>query len=228
MGETVSADAAAERLQPRDSIGLPLATGQPGAFMEALGKRDDWEELRIYGALLAVYSEVFSHPNVHYLSGFFGPIERAFRDQGANISFAPADFRRFTPLFEATKPRVMATAASPPDEDGWLSLSLHAGRLGRRAASRGRGPRPPARGRVLAGVPAHVRPPAGASARRAPRRGRPPGRERPGAAGASGPAPDRRRPRHRRERSRLRPGGRDPANRNRLGALDDRRPARGG
>jgi acyl-CoA hydrolase len=49
------------------------------------------------------------------------------RDGGANISFAPADFRRFAPLLEEQRPRVMCTAAAPPDEDGWCSLSLHAG-----------------------------------------------------------------------------------------------------
>jgi acyl-CoA hydrolase len=127
MGELVNAQQAVKRLRAKETIGIPLATGQPGAFMEALATRDDWEELRLYGALLAVFSEAFKHPGVHYLSGFFGPIERALRDQGANISFAPADFRRFTPVLEAQSPRVMATAASPPDDDGWLSLSLHAG-----------------------------------------------------------------------------------------------------
>jgi acyl-CoA hydrolase len=49
------------------------------------------------------------------------------QDSGANISFAPADFRRFVPILEAQAPRVMATAAAPPDADGWCSLSLHAG-----------------------------------------------------------------------------------------------------
>ena len=44
-----------------------------------------------------------------------------------NISFAPADFRRFEPLLEEQAPRVMATVAAPPDEQGWCSLSLHAG-----------------------------------------------------------------------------------------------------
>src|SRR5688572_24446104 len=127
MAETLTPAEAAARVEPRDSIGVPLGTGQPGALFDALGERDDWEELRVYGALLLVNPKVLQHPNVHYLSGFFGPIERALRDQGANISFAPADFRRFTPLFEANAPRVMATAASPPDDDGWLSLSLHAG-----------------------------------------------------------------------------------------------------
>ena len=95
--------------------------------MAALGERQDWEDLRVYGALLGVGTNLFSHKNVHYLSGFYGPFERALRDQGANVSFAPADFRRFAPLLEEQAPRVMATAAAPPDADGWCSLSLHAG-----------------------------------------------------------------------------------------------------
>jgi hypothetical protein len=49
------------------------------------------------------------------------------RDSGANISFAPADFRGFEPLMEALAPRVMTTAAARPDDGGKLSLSLHAG-----------------------------------------------------------------------------------------------------
>ena len=127
MATVVTADNAAAQVRAVDTLGLPLGTGQPGAFLDSLGRRTDWEELRVSGALLTVLSELFSHPNVHYLSGFFGPIERLLRDSGANIGFAPADFRRFTPLLEAMPPRVMCTAASPPDGDGWCSLSLHAG-----------------------------------------------------------------------------------------------------
>ena len=127
MAERLSAADAAERLLTTDSLGIPLATGQPAAFIEALGARDDWQDLRIYGALLVVLSNVFNHPNVHYLSGFYGPLERMLRDGGANIDFAPADFRRLGPLLEAARPRVMTTAAAPPDRDGWCSLSLHAG-----------------------------------------------------------------------------------------------------
>ena len=127
MAETLSAAEAAARLEATDTLGIPLATGQPPAFMAALGDRDDWQDLKVYGALLGVGTTLFNHPNVHYLSGFFGPFERALRDQGANISFAPADFRRFAPLLEEQAPHVMATAAAPPDGDGWCSLSLHAG-----------------------------------------------------------------------------------------------------
>ncbi len=125
--EELTADEAAARLYTTDTLGLPLGPGQPPAFLRALGEREDWEDLRVAGALLAVGTELFTRPGVHYLSGFFGPFERALRDAGANIGFAPADFRRFAPLLEATPPRVMATAASAPDADGWCSLSLHAG-----------------------------------------------------------------------------------------------------
>lgn len=118
---------AVARLSTRDSVGMPLGPGQPSAFILALGDRTDWEELRLYGALLIVPSAVFDHANVHYLSGFFGPFERALQASGANLGFAPADFRRFGPLLEELAPRVVTTVATPPDADGWCSLSLHAG-----------------------------------------------------------------------------------------------------
>jgi acyl-CoA hydrolase len=127
MARTLSADEAAALIEPRDTFAMPLGPGQPPALLEALGKRDDWEELRVGTALLFALSPLFNHPNVHYLSGFYGPIERALRDQGANISFAPADFRRFEPILQDQRPRVMASAAAPPDGEGWCSLSLHAG-----------------------------------------------------------------------------------------------------
>ena len=118
---------AVELFEPVDTLGLPLGPAQPAALLEQMGTRKDWEDLRIFGALVTVLSDVFNHRNVHYLSGFFGPLERLLRDSGANIGFAPADFRRFIALLGAIAPRVMATSASPPDADGWCSLSLHAG-----------------------------------------------------------------------------------------------------
>ena len=127
MTQRLSADEAAALVRPRDVLAMPLGPGQPPALLEALGRRTDWEDLRVSGALLTVLTDLFNHPNVHYLSGFFGPLDRMLRDAGANIGFAPADFRRFTPLLEALAPRLMITAAAPPGADGRLSLSLHAG-----------------------------------------------------------------------------------------------------
>ena len=127
MPEELTAEQAAARLNSADTLGMPLGPGQPPAILRALGEREDWTDLRVYGALLAVLTELFSRPGVNYLSGFYGPLERALRDAGANIGFAPADFRRFGPLLERQAPRVMTTVATPPDDDGWCSLSLHAG-----------------------------------------------------------------------------------------------------
>lgn len=127
MPQELSPERAAAMLEPADTLGIPLGPGQPPAFLRALGERTDWTDLRVYGALLAVGTELFSRPGVHYLSGFYGPLERALRDAGADIEFTPADFRRFGPLLERQAPRVMTTVATPPDADGWCSLSLHAG-----------------------------------------------------------------------------------------------------
>lgn len=114
-------------IRPRDEIGIPLGPGQPGGFMHALGERDDWEELLVSGALLVDLYTVLTKPGVKMFSGFFGPAERFLRDSGADIEFIPADFRRFEPILQQLSPRVMVTAAALPDDDGYVSLSLHAG-----------------------------------------------------------------------------------------------------
>ncbi|MCU1496483.1 MAG: acetyl-CoA hydrolase/transferase [Acidimicrobiales bacterium] len=127
MTERLTPEDAAARVRAVDVVGIPLGPGHPGAFLHALGSRTDWEDLVITGALLTDFYEVFGRPNVRFLSGFFGPLERLMRDQGGAIEFVPADFRRFAPALESINPRVMATAASVPDADGYCSLSLHAG-----------------------------------------------------------------------------------------------------
>ncbi len=227
MTERCTADEAAAHVRPVDTIGMPLGPGQPPAFLDALGRRTDWEDLRIGGALLTVLTDLFSHPNVHYLSGFYGPLERLLRDSGANIGFAPADFRRFTPILEASPPRIMCTAAAPPDADGWCSLSLHAGAsVGpaprRRRRSR---PAPRRRGRATAS-----RGPSGSASTGTPCTStrstcssRATGRRR-----HRGRAAHRRRPGHRRARPGLRARRRHPADRHRRGALHRRHAARRG
>ncbi len=210
------------RGEPTDTLGIPLGPGQPPALMEALGKRDDWEDLRVYGALLLVGTELFNHSNVHYLSGFFGPIERALRDSGANIGFAPADFRRFAPLLAEQAPRVMATAAAPPDDEGWCSLSLHAGGT---AVEMDRAADDPDRLLIVEVSPGFPRT-SGVAARpppRAPRRQhRHPLRVRSRAPADRGPAARRCRARDRRARQRLRLRRRHAADRHRRDPVHDR------
>ena len=110
----LSPEEAAARLRPVDSLGIPLGPGQPASLLHALGGRTDWEDLEVCGALLVDLYQLFSHPGVHHLSGFFGPAERFLLASGADIQFVPADFRRFAPVLERRPPRVMATAAAGP------------------------------------------------------------------------------------------------------------------
>ncbi len=120
MSEAVAA------IRPDDTLAVPLGPGVPGGFLHALGERTDFTQLEVFGALMPDLYQLFMHPHVHYRSGFFGPAERFLRDAGASVDFVPADFRRFEPVLQHLKPRVMATAAAPP-VDGWVSLSVHAG-----------------------------------------------------------------------------------------------------
>lgn len=123
----VSPAEAVALLRRDDRLGLPLGPGQPKAFLHALGERTDWDGLTVFGALLVDLFPVFAQPGVRLRSGFFGPAERALHAAGHAVEFVPADFRRFREIAERFAPRVVATAAAPPDAEGRLSLSLHAG-----------------------------------------------------------------------------------------------------
>ncbi len=127
LAKVRTAAEAALLLRPRDMLCVPLGPGQPGALFEALGERDDFEDLAIFGALLLAPHAVLFKPGVRVLSGFYGPVERVIRAQGGNVEFIPADFRRYAPAMRKMSPRVMATTVAPPDADGRMSLSLHAG-----------------------------------------------------------------------------------------------------
>lgn len=114
-------------LRPDDTLAVPLGPGQPTALLHALGARDDWSGLRVLGALLVDLFPLFARPGVRLYSGFYGPVERALLAAGHDVHFVPADFRRFSHLAARMAPRVMAVAVAPPDSEGRMSLSLHAG-----------------------------------------------------------------------------------------------------
>jgi len=123
----LSAVEAATLVRPIDSMAIPLGPGQPQDLLHALGARDDFEQLRVGSSLLTGPYALFARRGVQLLSGFHGPIERALRAQGHDVRFIPGDFRRFGPTLRRMRPRIMTTIAAPPDENGLLSLSLHAG-----------------------------------------------------------------------------------------------------
>ncbi|HEV3212284.1 MAG TPA: acetyl-CoA hydrolase/transferase C-terminal domain-containing protein [Acidimicrobiales bacterium] len=124
---TLSADDAAALVRPVDTIGLGLGPANPHAFLRALSAREDFVDLTVGGALLLGLFDVVTRPGVHYRCGFYGPVERLYKQQGADVQLVPAGFRQFAPVLERFAPRIMAVQATPPDRDGRCSLSLHFG-----------------------------------------------------------------------------------------------------
>lgn len=126
MREMTATEAAA-LLRPVDTVGLGLGPANPHGLLQAMSARTDWENLTIGGALVLGLFEVFTHPNVSYRAGFFGPAERYYRSVGGKVEHVPAGFRQFAPILRRMAPRVMMVQATEPDQHGFCSLSLHCG-----------------------------------------------------------------------------------------------------
>ncbi len=148
MTQHLTADEAAALLLPDDTLGhAPRARASRPPSSRPSAGGTDWEHLRIGGALLTVLTDLFSHPNVHYLSGFFGPARApAARQRGQHrlragrLPAVHAD-PRGRPAARHDHRRRAARRRRP------VSLSLHAGASVDQLRQAVGGPRPPARRR---------------------------------------------------------------------------------
>lgn len=114
-------------LRPADQLAVPIAAGQPTALLRALGDRGDWRDLQILGGLFLEPFSILSRPGVRLLSGFFGPVERALREQGAPVDYLTSNFRGQARALHRMRPRVVAECVSPMDGSGHFSFGVHAG-----------------------------------------------------------------------------------------------------
>ena len=115
---------AAGLVRPRDTVACGFAAGEPVGLLDAIGARPDLEDLTILAGLLVHPHAVLGNPAVRVLSGFFGPIERAARAQGARVQYLPVDFHGLERLGLRMRPRVVVAVTSPPDGEGWLSFGV--------------------------------------------------------------------------------------------------------
>jgi acyl-CoA hydrolase len=122
-----SPEEAARLVRERDEIYLPLAPAQPAALLDALGRRERFAGLRVLCALLQERFPLLERPGVNVVSQFFGHVERELHNDGVAIDHLTSDFHGLELIARRTKPRVVATTVSPPDEDGFLSFGVHAG-----------------------------------------------------------------------------------------------------
>ncbi len=117
---------AVDLIRPVDSIGFGLGPANPDTFLSALGRRDDWQDLQVGGALCLNLYDVFTKPGVSYRCGFFGPAERVLHSMGHQVELVPGGFRQMGPILARYAPRVMVVQAAPP-RDGAINLALHYG-----------------------------------------------------------------------------------------------------
>lgn len=82
-------------VRSRDSVAVPLGPGQPAVFLHALGEREAFDDLTVFGALFIDLFPLFIRPGVRLLSVFFGPVQRGLVQAGFDVQFVSADFRRF-------------------------------------------------------------------------------------------------------------------------------------
>ena len=122
-----SADDAAKLVRDRDEIYLPLAPAQPAGLLAALARRERFDDLHVLCALLQERFALLEHPGVRVTSQFFGHVERDLVRNGVAIDHLTSDFHGLELIARRTRPRVVATTVSPPDEDGFLSFGVHAG-----------------------------------------------------------------------------------------------------
>jgi acyl-CoA hydrolase len=97
------------------------------AFFRALGRRDDWKDLQILAGLFIEPYALLTRPGVRLLSGFFGPVERILRGGGFAVDYLVSNFRGQAQALRRARPRVVAEAVSPMDDEGYFSFGVHAG-----------------------------------------------------------------------------------------------------
>ncbi len=114
-------------IRPVDTMAVPIAIGQPQAFLHALAERNDYTDLSIFSGLVIQPYAVLQQPGVRLISGFFGPMERMLVTMSARVDYLPADFLGWERYALKAKPRVLASVLSPMDDHGFLSFGLHAG-----------------------------------------------------------------------------------------------------
>ncbi|MCU0846828.1 MAG: 4-hydroxybutyrate CoA-transferase [Spirochaetes bacterium] len=126
----ITAEEAAKYVESGDYVGVQGGTGIPPAFGEALGKRSgELSNVTVcqgFATALHEYMKPERKESFRVESIFIGPAER-FCLQHANADFVPAHLGNLGGWLDERRPRVVATMATPPDEEGFMNLSCFGG-----------------------------------------------------------------------------------------------------
>ena len=152
--ERVSAEEAAARLHA-ERHARPAARPRPAAGVPGGPRRARRMERPARLRRPALGRDRALQPRGRQLPlGLLRPVRAGAARRRAAISFAPADFRRFAPLYEEQRPRVMCTVTAAPDADGYCRSRFTPAARSASCERAARGSRPAARGRGGERLPA--------------------------------------------------------------------------
>ncbi|MDR1271489.1 MAG: 4-hydroxybutyrate CoA-transferase [Clostridiales Family XIII bacterium] len=123
----VSIEDALKLVKSGDSVTTSFVNGIPYTVLDKLYDRfDELDDVEIAIALAVKGMRLFlpkAGEKFRLKSNFLGPIEREFKKRGTNIQFAPIHLSRIPQdRLEIHRPDMAVMAASPPDEDGYVSF----------------------------------------------------------------------------------------------------------
>lgn len=118
---------AAKEIRSGDRIVTSLASGVPYCFLDALAERiPELENVTFSEGTMSKRSKLFDpafNGHIRTVSSFFGAYERAYKQEGVDISYLPIHLSNLCEERESGEGRtVVLISGTPPDEKGLISL----------------------------------------------------------------------------------------------------------
>jgi acyl-CoA hydrolase len=116
------------RMKPGDALSFGTWMGQPHGVMRALLRHGrHLDPLYVFTSPASDVGELLALPNIHCVSSFLGPAERAAHRDGGNVCYIPTQYTDYQRFLQTNRPAdFYLVRAAPLDERGFFNLSLSA------------------------------------------------------------------------------------------------------
>src|SRR5215468_10733548 len=116
------------RMKPGDALSFGTWMGQPHGVMRALVRHGrHLDPLHVFCSPASDVGELLALPNVHCVSSFLGPAERAAQRDRGNVAYIPTQYTDYQKFLRTNRPAdFYLVRAAPMDERGFFNLSLSA------------------------------------------------------------------------------------------------------
>jgi acyl-CoA hydrolase len=116
------------RMKPGDALSFGTWMGQAHGVMRALVRHGQHlDPLYVFCAPASDVGELLLQPNVHCVSSFLGPAERAAQRDRGNVTYVPTQYTDYQKSLRTNRPAdFYLVRAAPMDERGFFNLSLSA------------------------------------------------------------------------------------------------------